>query len=663
MGVGGREGGEGGGGPDLVDDGPEVPDLLPVVALGSEPLALLDDLAGGHQQLGDGGEGGRRRGYFSQLVGAHLGVDHSLEDRGPVLRFHLQVRALVAVGKAPRCFHDDPGFCFPAGGSQEVVDRLEDVPPCPLGAVLVGAHPDDVVGVRCAEPIGGEAQKRRGGEQKGDLREHLVLHALVLDEPHRTAPHRGAFTIGSTRHRMLCHASLLFLVLWVDGCHPFRTEPGRPSFGTLLATKRSRFGRRPTSGGGDDTALFENARRMEIWWDGRGETQIPPAISLDEPGEAADRWIVDGGAPPSISSERGAAGVLRARGGRLEDPRDQSVVGAVVALKDSSGQEQALAAIGSVEWILVEVESQGESWQMIPAENLVAAARSTGTKLAFAVEKASDVAGLAKALELGVDALCIAAKNKNGADDPRLWETAFRARRERNDEAERARQDSLPQGSSDPSKPAPEIVAGSCYRRDTKGTVLADRVCVDLVQRLGPDDGCWVGSSAKTMALVLSEAAASRFVPTRPFRINAGPVHSYILLGDGVSTKYLCELQPSDEVTVYNLRTKRSRAVAVGRLKEEVRPCVLVEFQTEHKDGHEDGDGGGSSPIARGQTFLQQAETVRLGQPSGRFLRVTDLEAQGGGSATNPNREPLLLRVVTTGTHVGKAYTGKVEER
>lgn len=381
------------------------------------------------------------------------------------------------------------------------------------------------------------------------------------------------------------------------------------------------------------TALCNGKRPMEIWWDGRNETKVPPTILFEEFGTSADRWILD-------DDERipnGNHSILRVVDGtQLKAPKDPSVVGTIVLLDDdddddASGQEEALAAMGSVEWILVETAK----WQMIPAENLIAAARSTGTKLSFGVSKASDVAGLSGALELGVDALCIS------SSDPTLWETAVRARKDRNALAAKA----------EPSFASiPEITTGSCWRRDTKGTVLADRICVDFVQTLSSDEGCWVGSSAKLMALVLSEAASSRYVPTRPFRVNAGPVHSYILMGDS-TTKYLCELQPSDQVLVYNTHTNSSRAVAVGRLKEEVRPCVLVELE--------------AGPRSRGQVFLQQAETVRLGRPSsGNFVRVTDLEAQSGSSDnTNHNTEPVLLRVMNTGTHVGKVYTGKVEER
>lgn len=336
---------------------------------------------------------------------------------------------------------------------------------------------------------------------------------------------------------------------------------------------------------------------MEIWWDGRDETLEPPTDLFKEADNKPNKWMVAGEKVPGKSSNS-AVEVLQADGNQLKDMNDKSVVGAIVHLKDSSGQEQALAVLGSVEWLLVEVEEESneaeESWQMIPAENIISAAQSTGTKVAFIVTKSADVPGLAKALELGVDALCIS--TRNASKDPDLWKAAFEARRERNAEAEKASVSSS--SGFTKSKPEPEIIVGSCWRRDTKGTVLADRICVDLVQKLRPEEGCWVGSSAKIMALVLSEAASSQFVPTRPFRVNAGPVHSYILLGDGITTKYLCELQPSDHVMVYNSQTKSSKPIAVGRLKEEIRPCVLVELETPLGDDSRDGVG------PRGQVFF-----------------------------------------------------------
>jgi len=331
------------------------------------------------------------------------------------------------------------------------------------------------------------------------------------------------------------------------------------------------------------------------------------------------------------------------------DPDSGQTIGAVVNIKDAKGQDSAIAALGSVEWLVVECynkndqskdekKSRGNAWQMIPAENLIAAAQGSGTKLAFCVDKPSSVGGLARALELGVDALCVDASVAPHA----LWEAAFAARKER----ELDRKDS-----NEKEADSPHIIKGRCWRRSTANTIVVDRVCVDLVQNLLPEEGCWIGSSAKTTALVLSEAASSQYVPTRPFRVNAGPVHSYILMHDA-TTKYLSELKPGDQVEVYNCVSRTARPVAVGRLKQELRPSVLIELESDEK---------GIS--RRGQVFLQQAETVRLASDAsnGEFIRVTDLEAHT--VRDDQCTCPVLLRITTKGTHVGKAYGGSVKEK
>ena len=212
-------------------------------------------------------------------------------------------------------------------------------------------------------------------------------------------------------------------------------------------------------------------------------------------------------------------------------------------------------------------------------------------------------------------------------------------------------------------------MSGSCWRLATIKPIIADRICIDFVQNLSPEEGCFIGSSAKIMALVLSEASSSQYVPTRPFRVNAGPVHSYVLMGDNKTTKYLSELLPSDHVAVYNAVTGQSRSVAVGRLKQEVRPCVLVELQSSML--LDDGESSQSQQqrILTGQIFLQQAETVRLGQKDGNCIRVTDLAARRndkvprGESNNDLVVTGMLLRTTTSGTHIGNAYSGEVEER
>mmetsp|Transcript_36843 Transcript_36843/g.56416 ORF Transcript_36843/g.56416 Transcript_36843/m.56416 type:complete len:289 (+) Transcript_36843:58-924(+) len=288
---------------------------------------------------------------------------------------------------------------------------------------------------------------------------------------------------------------------------------------------------------------------------------------------------------------------------------------------------------------------------MIPAENLISQCQNTGTKIAAYVNRVGDVGGLARALELGVDALCI--DGTASINDQELWDALIEAQSERRLAAATNVGDS-PDNGTVPNK-SPVIVTGTCKRITSsvgKSTVLADRVCIDLVQSLKCTEGCWVGSSAKITALVLSEAAQSSFVPSRPFRVNAGPVHTYVVMGDGLSTKYLSELQAGDEVLVTDVISGEERPVAVGRLKVEIRPCVQVGLFPPQED-----EGG---PGDFGQVFLQQAETVRLGQRKGddSFIRVTELESDGSAQPVD-----ILLRVVGMGTHVGRAYSGKVVER
>ncbi|KAG5186505.1 3-dehydroquinate synthase [Tribonema minus] len=181
---------------------------------------------------------------------------------------------------------------------------------------------------------------------------------------------------------------------------------------------------------------------------------------------------------------------------------------------------------------------------------------------------------------------------------------------------------------------------------------VGDRVCLDLVQLLRTGEGVLVGSSAKLLALVHAETLETGFVPARPFRVNAGPVHAYVRMADG-STKYLSEVRAGDQVLVVGPRpastltstaeTPQSwpvRAVTVGRCKIEPRPLLMVSF-----------DAGG----AEGQLFLQQAETVRLVSGDG-----------GGGGAVSVTNlgqgDVVLVQRSARGTHVGRAISARVTE-
>jgi 3-dehydroquinate synthase II len=128
------------------------------------------------------------------------------------------------------------------------------------------------------------------------------------------------------------------------------------------------------------------------------------------------------------------------------------------------------------------------------------------------------------------------------------------------------------------------------------------------VDILRDGEGLLVGSSSKGFLLVHGETIENPYAAVRPFRVNAGAIHSYVLAPGG-RTKYLSETEAGIRVLLVD-RDGTGRPSHVGRLKVERRPLVLIEIE------------------AGGHTFnaiLQNAETVRLVTPAGH-ASVSSLE-------------------------------------
>lgn len=262
-------------------------------------------------------------------------------------------------------------------------------------------------------------------------------------------------------------------------------------------------------------------------------------------------------------------------------------VGRRVDVSTSDGQSKARALAGSVEWILLDL---GE-WKMIPIENVIASCDGGPTKVAAKISSAEQVLGAAFALEIGVDALLV-------PED--ILPTALIAKSQRGERIE----------STDKEQKSDGFELTSLRVIEVKEGGVGDRVCVDLTSLLDFGEGMLVGSSASSMVLVHGETVESEFVPTRPFRVNAGAAHTYIMMADG-STKYLSELEMGDQVMVTSSDGK-SRTATVGRVKIERRPFILFKWIDEN-----DNEAG---------ALLQQAETVRLVSNSG-LISITDLSS------------------------------------
>ena len=183
---------------------------------------------------------------------------------------------------------------------------------------------------------------------------------------------------------------------------------------------------------------------------------------------------------------------------------------------------------------------------------------------------------------------------------------------------------------------SPTLEIGRARVTTVRPLGMGDRACVDTCTRRGPGEGMLVGNSGQAFFLVHSESLESPYVAARPFRVNAGAVHAYVLLPEG-KTKYLSELESGDQVLL--VRSDGQTSVGyVGRNKVERRPLLLVEAEA---------DGQSLSVI------VQNAETIRLTGPEGEALSVTSLK---------PGDE-VLVHLESGGRHFGTPVDETIVEK
>jgi 3-dehydroquinate synthase II len=165
---------------------------------------------------------------------------------------------------------------------------------------------------------------------------------------------------------------------------------------------------------------------------------------------------------------------------------------------------------------------------------------------------------------------------------------------------------------------------------------MGDRVCIDTCSLMGRGEGMLVGNSSSAFFLIHSESLENPYVAPRPFRVNAGAVHAYVLAPGG-KTKYLSEIKAGDELGCVNFRGEGS-SVIVGRVKIERRPLLLVTA---------------ASPYGAATAIVQNAETIRMVRPDGEALSVVDLR---------PGDE-IMGYVEEGGRHFGRRIKETILER
>ena len=270
---------------------------------------------------------------------------------------------------------------------------------------------------------------------------------------------------------------------------------------------------------------------------------------------------------------------------------NDSFVGYSFMIDDHKSHEKVRNKIGLVEWIVLDFSN----WKMIPVENIISECEGTGTKIAVIVNLAMDVNGIAFALEKGVDAIVI----KN---EVKLIQACSIAKSQR---LENSSLDSIQTAES-----LEKLNLSELTITNIESGGVGERYCIDLVCLISEGEGMLIGSSSSSLSLVHGEVIDSEFVPARPFRVNAGPPHSYILMADG-KTKYLSELISGDNVMLVS-ENGSTRSATIGRLKIEKRPFLRIYWENDYQISN--------------SIFLQQAETVRILSRVGVVKSVTELK-------------------------------------
>ncbi len=293
----------------------------------------------------------------------------------------------------------------------------------------------------------------------------------------------------------------------------------------------------------------------------------------------------------------GRMDAIYTEGGRFVD---DSYAFADIATPDA--QEKAMALAGKKKAVVVTTSD----WTVIPLENLIARFGGSGTEVYACASTAEDAKLFLATMEKGVDGVVV-----DVADPIALHKFA----------------ELVTSGSREDLSEV-EVVSVAPME-------LGDRVCIDTCSMMVPGEGMLIGSYSSCLFLVQSESMDNGYVASRPFRVNAGAVHSYIEVPGG-GTRYLSEMSAGDSVLICG-RDGSTRVASIGRCKVESRPLLMVTAT----DG-----------VREYTVMLQNAETIRLVTPDGS---VPVTKAQPG--------DVLLAKLESGGRHFGMAVEESITER
>ncbi len=241
----------------------------------------------------------------------------------------------------------------------------------------------------------------------------------------------------------------------------------------------------------------------------------------------------------------------------------------ILEIKSAKDQELALSKPIAV--------LKFSDWKVIPLENIVAMKKG---KAIVIVESEEDAKLALTTLEKGADGIAV----RGDREALRKFYGLVKSEQER-------------------------LKLTKAKIKEIKPLGLGERVCIDTVSIMSVGEGMLVGNKAGFMFLIASESEESEYVASRPFRVNAGSVNAYLKVGD--KTRYLAELKAGEEIEIVRF-DGNVRKSYVGRVKIERRPLLLIVAEVDGIDG---------------SVIVQNAETIKLVNPEGKHVSVSELKA------------------------------------
>ncbi len=289
--------------------------------------------------------------------------------------------------------------------------------------------------------------------------------------------------------------------------------------------------------------------------------------------------------------------------------------GFFIELKSKEDEREIieLSKTGFIDFIIV----SAKDWKIIPFENLIAEMHTNDTDLIAAVDSIEDAELLLKTLEIGVDGVLITPKSVNEINELK------------------------------------NLIHDSFQIELTKAKVVsieniseAERVCVDASSLFNIGEGLLVGSTAAGFCLIHSETFETEFVASRPFRVNAGDVSSYVLVPDEdpkkvYRTNFFSELMGGKIVLAVSSKGD-ARVISVGRVKIETRPMLRFELEALKE----------SKKILI-SCICQNAETIRLVDTNMKAKSVVDIKIG----------DEMLVHIGSGATHFGTIIDETIIEK